>query len=223
MHLPEVPGAFSWTLESWGPALRCGPLGAIAEHLFTTRHLELRPSTGSGRHELVGGRGPGAGGRDPQLRNESGGWSALARAIEVPADDLVRVRQVHGRGVVVVQRGQPRPSAVYPPEADVLISNDGQCAIAVLSADCVPLLIADPTTGVVAAAHAGWRGTAAGAARAAVEAMHREFGVTAADLVAAIGPSIGACCYEVGEELVDAFVAAGHQRAEIDRWFLRGR
>jgi copper oxidase (laccase) domain-containing protein len=50
--------------------------------------------------------------------------------------------------------------------------------------------------------------------------MEREFGTKAADIVAAIGPSIGACCYEVGSELVDAFAAAGHERHLIDRWFL---
>jgi copper oxidase (laccase) domain-containing protein len=81
------------------------------------------------------------------------------------------------------------------------------------------LLIADARTGAVAAVHAGWRGTAAGAARAAVLALAREFGSRAGDLVAAVGPSIGACCYEVGSELVDAFAAAGHSRHLIDRWF----
>ena len=87
-------------------------------------------------------------------------------------------------------------------------------------ADCVPLLLADSRTGVVAVVHAGWRGTAAGAAQAAVHALAREFGTKPEDLVAAIGPSIGACCYEVGTELVDAFAAAGHPRHLIDRWFL---
>ena len=71
----------------------------------------------------------------------------------------------------------------------------------------------------VAAVHAGWRGTAAGAAVAAVQALAREFGSKPEDLVVAIGPSIGPCCYEVGTELVDAFAAAGHPRHLIDRWF----
>jgi YfiH family protein len=90
----------------------------------------------------------------------------------------------------------------------------------VRAADCVTVLIADPNTGVVAAVHAGWRGTAAGAAPAAVDALAREFGARPADLVAAIGPAIAPCCYEVGSELVDAFAAAGHARHLIDRWFL---
>jgi copper oxidase (laccase) domain-containing protein len=72
----------------------------------------------------------------------------------------------------------------------------------------------------VAAVHAGWRGTAARAAVAAIDALGREFGTRPGDLVVALGPSIGACCYEVGTNLVDAFAAAGHERYLIDRWFL---
>ena len=73
----------------------------------------------------------------------------------------------------------------------------------------------------MAAVHAGWRGTAANAVGAAVSAMTREFGVRADTLVAAIGPSIGACCYEVGEELLSAFTAAGHPPGDLANWFAR--
>src|SRR5215510_14873043 len=83
--------------------------------------------------------------------------------------------------------------------------------------------MADRARGAVAAVHAGWRGTAARAAVAAVDAMAREFGTRPSDLVVAIGPSIGACCYEVGSDLVDAFAAAGHERYLIDRWFMTPR
>ena len=79
--------------------------------------------------------------------------------------------------------------------------------------------MANARTGAVAAVHAGWRGTAAGVATTTVAALSREFGGRPADIVAAIGPSIGPCCYEVGPELVDAFAAAGHGRHLIDRWF----
>lgn len=132
--------------------------------------------------------------------------------------EVVTSNQVHGRGVATCRRGSPR--AQVRPDADVLISDDPERAIAVRVADCVPLLLADARTGAVAAVHAGWRGTAAGAATAAVHALAREFGTRPEDLVAAIGPSIGACCYAVGTELVDAFAAAGHPRHLIDRWFL---
>jgi YfiH family protein len=124
--------------------------------------------------------------------------------------------QVHGRAVVVIRDGS-RP---VESEADVLISDAVETAIAVRVADCVPLLMADRVRGVVAAVHAGWRGTAVRAAVAAVGAMERQFGSRPSDLVAAVGPTIGACCYEVGTDLVDAFAAAGHARHLIGRWFL---
>ncbi len=110
-------------------------------------------------------------------------------------------------------------SAGNPPEADLIVSNAPGVAVAVRAADCVPLLIADRETGAVAAVHAGWRGTCARAAPAAVSALRAEFGARPENLVAAIGPSIGVCCYEVGPELVDAFAGAGHERHLIQRWF----
>jgi len=141
---------------------------------------------------------------------------ALAEA--VGARDAAMAAQVHGRNVVAIHTGQPIPAP--RPEADALISDAPDIAIAVRVADCVPLLMADRTRGVVAAVHAGWRGTVARVAVAAVDALGREFGTRPQDLIAAIGPNIGACCYEVGTELVDAFAAAGHERYLIDRWFL---
>jgi YfiH family protein len=182
-----VPSSFYWTEESWGAALRCRPLDAVAPHLFTTRQLEL-----------------------------SDGGSSVALAASLAVRNLVMVNQVHGRNIIVV-RDDAVPERRL--DADALISRARGVAIAVRAADCVPLLIGDRGTGAVAAVHAGWRGTAARIAVAAVEALSREFGARAGDLIVAIGPSIGSCCYEVGTELVDAFAAAGHERYLIDRWF----
>jgi YfiH family protein len=85
-------------------------------------------------------------------------------------------------------------------------------------ADCAPILIADARRAVVAAVHAGWRGTAAGVAGAAVTALEREFGCAARNLIAAIGPLIRVCCYEVGLSTRQAFT-----QREADRWFSPGR
>ena len=189
MSLPPIPDAFEWTTQSWGAALRCRPLSAIAPHVFTTRQLSLVSP------------------QDLMRLAESVGAGAVAMA-----------KQVHGRTVVVVRDGDGAPAAM--PEADAFVSSSRDVAVAIRVADCVPLLMADRHRGVVAAVHAGWRGTAARAAVAALDALEREFGSEPADLVAAIGPSIGPCCYEVGTELVDAFAAAGHERYLIDRWFL---
>src|SRR3989442_8175604 len=188
--LPAVPETFEWAQEPWGPALRCTPLNEVAPHLFTTRNLQL---------------------------SSKDGWHAVERSIGVRQGNLVTLAQVHGREVVVVRKGGARPGGRS--EADVLISDDPDVALVVRAADCVPLLVADPGTGAVGAAHAGWRGTAAGAAGALVKAMAAEFSSRPADLIAAIGPSIGVCCYEVGSDLVDAFAAAGHERYLIHRWF----
>lgn len=138
----------------------------------------------------------------------------LARA--VGASGVAMAKQVHGRAVIVLRNGDEPPAA---PEADVFVSDNARIAVAIRAADCVPLLMADRSRGVVAAVHAGWRGTAARAAVAALDGLAREFGTQPAEIVAAIGPSIGPCCYEVGSELVDAFAAAGHERHLIDRWF----
>ena len=143
-------------------------------------------------------------------------WARLAESVN--ASTVVTLTQVHGNRAVMIRRGEP--VSVGRPEADVLVSDHPDVAIAVRAADCVPLLLADSHTGAVAAVHAGWRGTAAAAARVAVERLRDQLGVDPADLTAAIGPSIGSCCYEVGPELVDAFAAAGHPRDLIDRWFL---
>lgn len=138
-------------------------------------------------------------------------------AAAIGAERVSMVTQVHRADVVIRRKGMRGEDR---PEADVLVSDDPETAIAVRAADCVPILLADPMTGAVGAVHAGWRGTAGRAAVAAVDAMRSAFGSEPANLVAAIGPSIGPCCYEVGPELVDAFAAAGHERYLVERWFL---
>lgn len=192
MTLPDVPASFYWTEQPWGPALRCRAMDPLAQHLFTTRQLQL-PSAEA--------------------------WRALASAVGVAADHVASLNQVHGREVVTVRGEVPRER----PEADALVSRSPDVALVVRAADCVPLLIADRQTRAVAAVHAGWRGTAARVAVAAVESLTREFGSRPEDLIVAIGPAIGPCCYEVGPDLVDAFAAAGHERYLIDRWFLTPR
>lgn len=134
---------------------------------------------------------------------------------------LVRVRQVHGRAILVHRAVRKEP--VAPPQADIIIggdiSGDLSAVLAIQTADCVPLLMADRRTGVVAAAHAGWRGLAAGVPAATVAALAREFGSRQGDLIAAAGPAIGACCYEVGADVRACFEAGDFSPAEIDRWF----
>jgi YfiH family protein len=147
--------------------------------------------------------------------SSSDDWRLLAQALG--AERVVTPHQVHGREVAVIRRGFPPP--VERPTCDALVADGPETAVAIRAADCVPVLLADARTGVVAAVHAGWRGVAAGAIGSAIAVLVREFGGSPAHIHAAIGPAIGSCCYEVGSDLVDAFAAAGHARHLIDRWF----
>jgi YfiH family protein len=94
-------------------------------------------------------------------------------------------------------------------EGDALLENTPGAVVAVKTADCIPILLIDEPHRAVAAVHAGWRGTAAGIVRRAIDAMRQRFGTEAADLHAAIGPGIGECCYQVGPEVAAQFGRTG--------------
>ena len=100
-------------------------------------------------------------------------------------------------------------------EADALLEDRPGAVVAVKTADCIPVLLADERRHAVAAVHAGWRGTAAGIAARAVEAMTARFGSNPADLHAAVGPGIGACCYEVGPEVAAQFGLEGRVHLDL--------
>jgi YfiH family protein len=199
MTLPTPDAAFHWSAEPWGHALRCRPLDAIAQHAFTTRQLKLRAP-------------------DEQTL----AWTQAVASVGAGLEQLMRIKQVHGRSVRVLRRGEVGPQHLAEcPAADAVVSNEPDLVLAVQTADCVPILIADRDTGVVAAIHAGWRGTNSNITGATVELLAREFGAKPSQLIAAIGPSIGPCCYTVGVEVVDAFRAAGATEAAIAHWFSR--
>ena len=90
-------------------------------------------------------------------------------------------------------------------EGDALISNEPGLTLAIRTADCLPILVADPTNRAVAAVHAGWRGTARQILIETTRLMAEEYGTRAEDLVIAIGPGIGPCCYEVGPDVAKQF------------------
>jgi YfiH family protein len=121
---------------------------------------------------------------------------------------LVTARQFHSRMVRVVERGgrvlsTPEGKAVL--RGDGLMTRESGMLLGVQTADCVPVLIADTLTRAVAAFHAGWRGTLARIVERGVGRMQLEFGSQPNDLVAAIGPAIGPCCFGVGEEVRGQF------------------
>ncbi|HET7877025.1 MAG TPA: peptidoglycan editing factor PgeF [Methylomirabilota bacterium] len=147
-------------------------------HLFTTRHFPgvtppADPSSPFGPEAL-----------------------ALLGPCGLALEPVAFLRQVHGANVILARRGGLRG------KGDVLATDRPGLPLAVFTADCLPLLIHDPAGGRLAVAHAGWRGTAEAVTRAAADAL-----VTAGghpeDFVAAIGPSIGPCCYEVDAPVIE--------------------
>jgi purine-nucleoside/S-methyl-5'-thioadenosine phosphorylase / adenosine deaminase len=123
----------------------------------------------------------------------------LAAALGVEPGSLKTVRQVHGADVYILkdQRAET-PGRGY----DALATNIPGEALGVLTADCVPVLLFDPVSRAVAAVHAGWAGSVRAIAGRTVGEMAERFGSRPSDIKAAIGPSIGPCCYEVDEKVI---------------------
>jgi len=113
---------------------------------------------------------------------------------------VVRVRQVHGAEVLTADESTSSPAG----DADALVTTRPGVAVAIATADCVPILLAAPAAGAVAAVHAGWRGTLAGIAAGGVRALV-ERGAHPADVQAALGPAIGACCFEIERAIAECF------------------
>lgn len=147
---------------------------------------------------LVHGFGLRSPGPSPETRDET------ARRVAAGLDGdgrLLLLRQVHGTALAVA----PWDEA---PEADAALATEPGLVLGIQTADCLPVLLVDAGRSVVAAAHAGWRGTAAGVTREALRALTTR-GSRTQDVLAALGPCIGPCCYEVGDELREAFGPEG--------------
>lgn len=133
----------------------------------------------------------------------------LARAAEISPEQITTVRQVHGGKALKVTADQKGRGALDPDSAlgpaDGLVTSVSGACLTVLTADCVPLLFFDPKKKAIGAAHAGWRGTLEGIAKNTVRALEENFGCRPKDILAGLGPSIGPCCYEVGEEVAEKF------------------
>ena len=136
----------------------------------------------------------------------------MAAALGVPPDRLLSLYQVHSSQVVVAEA--PWDLAGRP-HADAIVTRTPQLAIGIGTADCGPVLLADPEKRVIGAAHAGWRGALTGVIEATIEAMER-LGAGRGRLVAAAGPMISQRNYEVGQDLIDRFRQAD---ADSGRFF----
>jgi polyphenol oxidase len=129
--------------------------------------------------------------------------SRAAEVLGVHQTALIGPYQVHSARAVIAHKPWAASDA---PEADAIVTNTPNLAASVLTADCVPILMADAAAGVVAAVHAGWKGAKAGIIESAIEAMET-LGARGSRIAAAIGPAISQAAYEVGPEFKAAFIA----------------
>lgn len=138
----------------------------------------------------------------------------VAEAMGVGPDRLVTLHQVHSPRVLTVEA----PFAERP-QADAMVTSVPGIALGILTADCQPVLFADPEAGVIGAAHAGWRGSRDGVLEATVDAMEA-LGARRGRIVAVIGPTISQAAYEVGPEFVEGFLDEDRDNA---RFFAGGQ
>jgi polyphenol oxidase len=191
---------------TWLEAPNLVPLPSIV-HAFSSRAAGNFRSAGEVSAELSSRSGADV---ESERRN-------FLNALRAECFELSSVRQVHSAKVAQVTHsagtvtyhdsGSPdgQVSRERKPEADALMTADSGVLLAIRTADCLPVLIADPRRGSVAAVHAGWRGALEGVVEKTVREMRRAFNSAPRDLAVALGPSIRACCYVVGPEVVDAF------------------
>ncbi len=132
----------------------------------------------------------------------------LADTVGIPLNDFVLTKQVHeNRVAVITAADKGRGAFDYASgmdETDALVTNQQDICLMVLLADCTPILLYDPEQRVVAAIHSGWKSTVKQIARETVDCMVQTFGSSPTDILAGIGPAIGPCCFQVGQEVVNA-------------------
>lgn len=191
-------------------------LGGVSEEVYTAMNLSF-------------GRGD-----DPERVSEN--FRRQCEAMGVTADRVVLSKQTHtvriqnvtgadaGNGVTGPQRYE---------DIDGLLTDEPNVVLCTQHADCVPLFLVDPVRRVIGLSHSGWRGTANRMAAVTVERMNRDYGCRPDDLLAGIGPSIGPCCFEVGEDVAAVFeqmpetdeTCFGHrgEKATVNLWEINRR
>jgi len=150
----------------------------------------------------------------------AGNLSRFGRRLGVDPGRIFTVSQIHGSRIITVGSGA-RPENIRNEKADGLVVALPGSGVGVRTADCVPILLATEDGRCVAAVHAGWRGLVRGVIASGVKALCRESGLSPAKLLAAIGPCIGPCCYEVGPDLAQAFSEQGLEACIERRGSLR--
>jgi len=169
--------------------LQSPPLNAITgvAHAFSTRRAEHTKLT----------LGPTSS-DDPMIPINR---SRFLAAAGVPGWPILKLKQIHSN---IVQDMTDTWSSNEPLTGDAAVTAVRGAVIGIQTADCVPILIADRESRIVAAVHAGWRGTAARIVQRTIELIRDQYSIPPAELIAAIGPHNAVCCYEVGEDVIEA-------------------
>ncbi len=153
-------------------------------------------------------------------------YKLVSKDLKMPFENIIAAKQVHSGDIRVVGEcekgcGVSKADDVF--ECDGLITATPNIPLCVFYADCVPILLADTNAGVIGAVHSGWRGTAKQIVGKAVDVMCNQFGASPQSIKAAIGPSIGKCCFETGEEVAARFdddlsIYLGNGKFKVDLW-----
>ncbi len=172
----------------------------LVQHCFTTRHGGV--STGCyGEMNMGLSRGE-------DIRKVQENYRILAEALQLDANAFVAAQQTHTTNILRIT-AQDKGSGVTKQrpyhDIDGLITNETNINLVIFGADCVPVFLVDPKQKAIGLAHCGWKGTANRMAEKIVKRMQAEFGTQPEDIVAAIGPSIGKCCFQVDDPVVKLF------------------
>lgn len=176
-----------------------GRTGGVSEAPFKSLNFDFR----------------GVGADAPE--NVMANMKLASKACSAPLEAVVLLNQAHGSAVV--EANQENRSRLRTTDADAIVCETDGIPLGILAADCLPVLLYDPVKRVIGAAHAGWKGTAAGISVRTVEAMRSMYGSDPKDIIAAFGPAIGQCCYTVGHTVIAAFKFAYSESAWGDGCF----
>lgn len=173
--------------------------GAV-KHVFSTRHGGVSSGECATMNLSFN--------RNDSRNNVLENYNRLCSAVDIEVSNLVLSKQTHTNNVISVTSKQKGTGITLPSFEDVdgLVTNEANVALVTQYADCTPLLFCDPIKRVIATSHAGWRGTAKQIGKVTVDKMVSDYGCDAKDIIAAIGPCIGQCCYEVDEPVYKEFL-----------------
>ncbi len=153
-------------------------------------------------------------------------WGRLSKAFAIPLEQFLVVNQVHGDEIFVIKPHGSYFSSRSELNYDAIVTNRTNLAICIKTADCVPVFIVDRVKKIIAVVHAGWRSTALEISAKVIGLMQNQYGSSLQNILVAIGPSIGKCCYQVDSAVADAFLRQKNNElfllpgAVKNRWML---